>query len=419
MALLSVKTMARKLDAQPGDSLTIYYGNRPLTLEVTAIARDSVLSGVLGSSAMGMTVPLARLQEITGQPGAISLIFVANAGGVRGGLAHSDAVTSELRKTLQGTQLGVDPIKQDLINAADQAGSTFTTIFMLFGLFSVAAGILLIVLIFAMLAAERRAEMGMERAIGTQRRQLIAQFVSEGMGYTLVAGLVGTGLGVLAALGITRAMAGLFGDDLSISAHIEPRSLIVAYSIGVVITFIAVVTASWWISKLNIVTAIRDLPESKPSRHRRVLLVWGGLFLVLGSLMAASGWTSHLAVSLYAGLSILPFGVALVLRYFSIPGRLVFSATGCFLLALWLMPGDLASQLFGELDQGMELFFVSGIFLVLGITLARYRKHKRPPGWRRTDGRGVSIAAFRGSHRPSPIRALPLVAPVSLSPCFA
>ncbi len=61
----------------------------------------------------------------------------------------------------------------------------------MFGLFSIAAGILLIVLIFAMLAAERRAEMGMARAVGTQRRQLIQQFVAEGTGYALLAGLVG------------------------------------------------------------------------------------------------------------------------------------------------------------------------------------------------------------------------------------
>jgi hypothetical protein len=42
----------------------------------------------------------------------------------------------------------------------------FLTFFMLFGTFSIAAGILLIFLIFMMLAAERRSEMGMARAVG-------------------------------------------------------------------------------------------------------------------------------------------------------------------------------------------------------------------------------------------------------------
>jgi putative ABC transport system permease protein len=162
---------AAKLDAQPGDALTVFYGNQPIALTVAAVARDSVMSGVLGSTALGMTMPLDRLQQVTGQPGAVSLVFVANAGGVRGGLAHSDAVTTELKAALAGQRLGVDPIKRDLIDAAEAAGATFTDLFLIFGLFSIAAGILLIVLIFAMLAAERRAEMGMERAVGTQRRQ--------------------------------------------------------------------------------------------------------------------------------------------------------------------------------------------------------------------------------------------------------
>ena len=43
--------------------------------------------------------------------------------------------------------------------------SLFTT----FGTFSIAAGILLIFLIFVMLAAERRGELGIARAVGTRR----------------------------------------------------------------------------------------------------------------------------------------------------------------------------------------------------------------------------------------------------------
>ena len=40
-----------------------------------------------------------------------------------------------------------------------------------------------------------------------------------------------------------------------------PRSLVVAYCLGVVITFLAVVGSSWKISRLNVVAAIRDIPD--------------------------------------------------------------------------------------------------------------------------------------------------------------
>ena len=59
--------------------------------------------------------------------------------------------------------------------------SLFTT----FGSFSIAAGILLIFLIFVMLAAERRGELGIARAVGTRRGHLVQMFVFEGLAYDL------------------------------------------------------------------------------------------------------------------------------------------------------------------------------------------------------------------------------------------
>ena len=57
--------------------------------------------------------------------------------------------------------------------------------------FSIAVGVLLIFLIFVMLAAERRAEMGMSRAVGLKRRHLTQMFLFEGTAYTLAASVVG------------------------------------------------------------------------------------------------------------------------------------------------------------------------------------------------------------------------------------
>lgn len=366
--VLSEET-AEKLSAKTGDAITVYYGNQPFALTVAAVAKDSVLSGVLGSTSMGMAVPLDRLQAVTGQPDTFSLIFVANKGGVRGGVDHSDAVTATLKAALGGEQLGVDPIKQELLDDAETAGATFTTLFMLFGLFSIATGVLLIVLIFAMLAAERRAEMGMERAIGAQRRQLIQQFVAEGTGYTLVAGLVGAGLGVVAAIAITEVMAGLFGDALSMSPYVEPRSLVVAYALGVVITFVAVVVASWRISRMNIVAAVRDIPEFVSPKRKRGTLLWALLLIVSGVLLTMAGQSANQAFSFNTGLSLAPIGLAMLLRFAGVPSRPVFTILSLYLLLFWLLPPSVSDSIFGEYDQGMELFFISGLFVVLGATL--------------------------------------------------
>jgi putative ABC transport system permease protein len=224
-------------------------------------------------------------------------------------------------------------------------------------------------LIFTMLAAERRPEMGMARAVGAQRRQLIQQFISEGTGYAIFAGLIGAALGVAAAYSIALALKPLFGDFITIEPHVTPRSMIVAYCLGVVITFIAVVGSSWKISRLNIVAAVRDIPDvSSPTRKLRTI-IWGVILILIGALLTFLGAGSNNAFSFYFGMSLLPFGIAMMLRYFGVPSRPVYSVVGLYIVVLWLLPDNVSSRLFGELNGDIEMFFLSGIFMVAGATI--------------------------------------------------
>jgi putative ABC transport system permease protein len=360
---------ADKLDASVGDVLTIFYDNQPVNLKVAAIAEDSVLSGVIDFDMPGMVIPLSRLQQITGQTDQLSAVIVSNKGGVRGSEDLSDQVTTTLDSAIAGQTLGVSQLKKDSVDEAEQAGQIFSSLFLVIGLFSIAAGILLIVLIFTMLAAERRAEMGMARAIGTQRRQLIQQFVSEGSGYAILAGLVGSFFGVLASVGIALALSALFGDFFSIEPTVSPRSMVVAYCLGVVITFIAVVGSSWKISRLNVVAAIRDLPDVSTSRRKKRVLAWGVLLTLVGGLLTLVGVSSGSAFPFYMGMSLIPFGLLIGLRFFGVTGRAVTSAVGVYILLLWLVPDNIKEKLIGHYDGDFEMFFLSGIFLVVGATI--------------------------------------------------
>ncbi len=173
---------AEALDAAVGDTFALTYNNQPFELRVAGIAHDSILLGQAEPTSLGMAVPLARLQELTGRADALSFVAVSNAGDAPAGADGTDAVVEALRPALVGQGLAVDSIKQDLLEQAELGATLFTGFFLVLGLFSIAAGILLIVLIFTMLAAERRPEMGMARAVGAHRRQLFQQFVSEGTG---------------------------------------------------------------------------------------------------------------------------------------------------------------------------------------------------------------------------------------------
>ena len=156
-------------------------------------------------------------------------------------------------------------IKRFLLDLADLAGSGVTSIFIMFGLFSIVVGILLIFLIFVMLAAARRTEMGMARAVGAKRGHLVQMFVYEGTAYDLAASLVGTIVGLAVSFGIISLLNYLIAkldDDFSFAFHLEARSVIVAFCLGMVIMFITAWVSAYRVSRMNITEAVRGLPES-------------------------------------------------------------------------------------------------------------------------------------------------------------
>jgi len=359
---------AEVLDAKVGDTLTIAYNNEMVELVVWDITPNTTLAGYR-ETAVSMVMPLERLQTMTNQPTTLTGIAISTTGGVRNTDTDTAAILDTLRPAFEGQDLGVDIAKADTVEMSEDLASMFTSLFLVLGLFSVSAGVLLIVLIFTMLAAERRSEMGMARAVGTHRRQLIQQFIAEGSAYAILSGLVGSALGVLATFGIAKGMGALLGEFLTIEPHVTLRSLVVAYTLGMVITFVAVAASSWKISRLNVVAAVRDITEVTVATRKKSGLVWGIVFVLLGGLMVIQGLGSDMAFPFYAGMSLAPLGLARIAQFFGAPSRPVYSVVGVALLALWMLPQDVATKLFGELDGDMEMFFLSGIFMVIGATM--------------------------------------------------
>lgn len=258
--------LAGEIDAEVGQTLVLLLGGYPVEVVVSAIAPNSFLSGTFNVGASefpGGTVSFDFLSEILELDGIAYAVVVTNAGGVRDGLERSDVVEEKLNEVIDGTPYEVQPLKKDAIEIAKLVGSVFTTIFIIFGLFSIAAGILLIFLIFIMLAAERKPEMGMARAVGAKRRHLVESFLAEGMGYDLGAAVVGLVAGVFVTFGMV-ALINAFAEaglGLELRTNLTPRSLVIAFCLGVISTFIVIFLAAVRASRLNIVSAIRDLPE--------------------------------------------------------------------------------------------------------------------------------------------------------------
>jgi len=350
---------ADALDAKAGDTVAILVGDKRATMHVRAVV--GYAGG--GTDGNGLLMPLARAQHLLGVPGLVRAVFVAN----KDGAGATDAVVARLAPTLAPLALEADKTKQDALETADKTGAAFMSLFTTFGSFSIAAGILLIFLIFVMLAAERRSELGIARAIGTRRRHLVQMFLYEGAAYDLVAAAVGAAVGVAVAYGMVLVIASAFGStiDVSVAYSVKPASVVLAYALGVLLTFAVVVFSARRVSRMNIVTAIRNLPQPPPSRRRRrsVLSLLG---IALGLLLAFSGVQAKDSVSLGLGVSLVVLSLVPLLRLLGASARLAHTGAGLVLIAWFIFP--FSRWLFGEMKVSFSIFLIGGLMIVIGAT---------------------------------------------------
>ena len=264
--------LADAVAAGAGDTVTVFFDHEPHEFEVLEVVRDTAVTGAASDDLTtgGMVMHIETLRELTGTSGS-SYIAVSSRGGTRGSLALDDpSVEKRIEAFIDSHPEANATIlftKEEAVAIGALIGSIFVTFFLIFGLFSIAAGIMLIFLIFVMLAAERRSEMGMARAVGMQRLHLVESFLAEGMIYNVGSAAIGALLGLGVAGLLILVLSQIFDDfGLSISFHFNPQGFVIAYSLGVVLTFATVAFSAYRAANLNIVRAIRDLPEPQPLR---------------------------------------------------------------------------------------------------------------------------------------------------------
>jgi putative ABC transport system permease protein len=280
--------------------------------------------------------------------------------------------------------LTVLEVKQRAIDAANEYGSAVITVFLILGLFSIAASLLLVFLIFVMLAAERRTEMGMMRAVGAQRRHLIAAFAVEGLAYDLAASALGLGLGVGVGLVVLRLLQRVLDRfDVVARGHMSVGGLALSFCLGVLVTFASVMLAAWKVSRVNIVAAVHGAPDAAPrargaARRQALRALWApvpaaagiglivtargaGLQLAAGGALAllALAWAARsAAVALGAPRAAVDRGVATVMG----PAiALVFALSAA-------APESVRSD--GVIRSGTLGFVVAGVVMALALVWA-------------------------------------------------
>ena len=211
-----------------------------------------------------------RLMELT--ENEVNAVLISNVGGVIKGNAATDAVEKATSDLLEEAWPDVAwSIRHDKQDALQEGGGGPSTgdIFLMVSSFAILAGVMLIINIYAMLAEERRTEMGIMRAIAFSRQQLVMTFAYEGFVYSAIASVIGVIIGAALGALIVSGLSSL--DDVPLT--IKPSTLLLSGSAGLLISFITAFVTSIRISRLNIVMAIRNLSEPEGSGPGRWQLI--------------------------------------------------------------------------------------------------------------------------------------------------
>ncbi len=408
--------LAVKLELEEGDTVGIPFGDSIIKTTVQKIYDRGYIPGdpviIIDNEFLNRQIGLP--------PNAANSMSVSAAGGVQPDNYDGEEFLSYIEEQLStfessNTRLTYYEAKQQALDGFGM--KIFADIFLVMSFFGIFAGSLLIINLYMMLASERKYEMGILRAIALTRTQLMKTFVYEGYLYSIFSSLlgiiIGVGIGYVMVYSLNSMLEdilGLVGQEgvLSIVFDANLDSIIIAFSAGAFITILTSVFASYKVSKLNIVEAIRDFEEEKKMKYSKKwvlttvllfiltvisLLSFLSFFSIRGSLedmraqdtnqfatmsQASFEETVHVlqAYSLYFGVVFtLIFGTFLFNRIIQLITKKDISSytitVSSFIVILFtslLSKVDSFIQA-GQSQSSVPIFFVSGVVLVVSMSL--------------------------------------------------
>jgi putative ABC transport system permease protein len=394
--------LARSLQVGVGSRIAVYaYGTRTSLLVDRVLPRRGLAGFSLDAEpeANNVLVSWSTFNQIRFGAGSGApptwRVAVSNRGGVEGGADLTDAVMQQIAGATRAAELeaNVYAAKQTTLDLAETVGKGFSSMFTATGSFGVLAGLLLLVNLFVMLAAERKTELGMARAVGMRRSELVGAFATEGWLYALAATIAGVAVGVGLGAILVAATARSFTSEhnkLDISFTLEPRSLALSFAIGFAVALATIVGTSLRVSRLNIIRAIRDLPEP-PARRRRVRwLVGGGLLGVAGIALTVPAFSSHDGFALLLGPTLIIAGLTPIAARF-LPPSSVYTAAALLVVA-W---GGSVFAVVPDSTRGASImvYVLQGIVLTgAAVLLVSVQQGRLSRGLRRlTGGRSLSL----------------------------
>jgi putative ABC transport system permease protein len=276
------------------------------------------------------------------------------------------------------TGFNINQVKSDALETT-RGMAIFPMMFLTFGSAIILAGMALIVTIFLILADARKYQLGLGRALGLRKTQIVKLFMLEGLFYSIIAGVIGVLFGLFLGWILVASLNSIWAsavEGYTVPFYFKPISLLIAFLAGFILTLITILFTARHIAKLNIISALHSQPNPAHATKRGMLGL-GFLFFVLGLILLIVNFSQSLESFESAGYFLNLFAPVLILFGIGFIGgyttkrvktkRAIISITTFIALIFIII---FAIRSFPNSDSPtVELFFTTGLLLLFGIVI--------------------------------------------------
>ncbi|HEY8951681.1 MAG TPA: FtsX-like permease family protein, partial [Candidatus Dormibacteraeota bacterium] len=392
-------SLANALEARSGDRLSVSVGPQQVTeLRVAGIAKATGPGAYTLRPALFS--PLANLRPLIGDQG-INVIRLAAPGGGRVELDRAHQLAPRVRTALQtlpgGPALTVRESKREDLDAQVKHVEVTRGLYTSLSFFVALTGIALVVNLSLALAEERRPRHAVLRALGLGRAGMVALSMLEGALYSVAAAVIALipgalfGIALVALVYVRVQSVAVENRAAPLQYAVTPEAVALSIAIGSLIVLATLFATSVRTSRMQISSAIRNLPEPTRRRNRSVWMSALLATVALGSLAALV--MGSLPVRMAGGVGLVILAAALIGGRVS--DRLRATLTGAALTP-WAAANVATIKDVATPESGIAIILgvVAAVFGLSLVVASNLRVLEIPVGWLQGEARATLRPSF-------------------------